>query len=93
MLTTAFLPTINCWVSCLRFYEIYKRRIRTFFKKKLIKEENIELPLVNVYHNFVIYGNIKYAKFNFEHNAKLLKALKGLGYDCSMNIIEDKCKK
>ena len=20
--TTAFLPTINCWVSCLRFYEI-----------------------------------------------------------------------
>lgn len=73
--------------------DIYKRRIRTFFKKKLVKEENIDLPVLNVYHNFVIYGNIKYAKFNFEHNAKLLKALKGLGYDCSMNVLEDKCKK
>lgn len=72
--------------------KVYKRNVWNLFKKKLIGEEDIELPLIDVYHNLVIYGNIKYVKFNFEHNAKFLKALKGLGYDCSVNILEDKKK-
>jgi len=70
--------------------KVYKRSILKFFRKKLTGEETIELPLIDVYHNPIIYGDIKYVKFNFEHNAKLIKSLKGLGYDCSINIIEDK---
>ena len=73
--------------------KVYKRSILKLFKKKVVGEETIELPLINAYQNFTIYGDIKYVKFNFEHNAKLLKALKGLGYNYSVNIIEDKCKK
>ncbi|MDP2907115.1 MAG: hypothetical protein Q8O03_04200 [Nanoarchaeota archaeon] len=73
--------------------KIYKRRISNLFKKKAVREVTIELPLVNVYQNFTMYGEIKYVKFNFEHNAKILKALKGLGYEYSVNIIEEKCKK
>lgn len=73
--------------------KIYKRSVLKFFRKKLVGEENVELPLVDVYKNLVVYGEVKYVKFNFEHNAKLLKALKGLGYECSMNILEDKCKR
>jgi hypothetical protein len=73
--------------------KVYKRSIFKLFRKKLAGEETVELPLMNVYHNFMVYGDIKYIKFNFEHNAKLLKALKGLGYKYSVNIIEDKCKK
>lgn len=72
--------------------KIYKRRISNLFKKKVVREETIELQLVNAYQNFIIYGEVKYVKFNFEHNAKLLKALKGLGYKYSMNIIENNKK-
>jgi hypothetical protein len=72
--------------------KIYKRRISNLFKKKVVREETIELPLINAYQNFIIYGKVKYVKFNFEHNAKLLKALKGLGYNYSINIIENNKK-
>ncbi len=72
--------------------KIYKRSILNLFKKKVIGEETIELPLINAYQNFTIYGEVKYVKFNFEHNAKLLKALKGLGYNYSINIKENNKK-
>lgn len=70
--------------------DIYKRKVRNLFKRKLVKEGILELPLIDVYHDPVIYGTVKYAKFDHEHNTKILKALKELGYTYSVNITEEK---
>jgi len=69
---------------------VYKRRLRHGFKKKLIREEVLELPVVKSYHNLTFYGSVRYAKFNHEHNAKLINILKELGYEVTLNFFEDK---
>lgn len=75
------------------YKKINKRTLRTFFKINFVKEETLELPVIDVYHNVVFYGSVKYVKFNHEHNAKIMKILRDLGYNAQVNIIEDKCKK
>lgn len=51
-----------------------------------ILEEDVNLPLVKVYYNLGISGNIEYAKFNREHNQKMVELLKERGYDVYINI-------
>ncbi len=63
------------------------------FQKESCRRRNYRTTINKCLSKPLVYGEVKYVKFNFEHNTKLLKALKGLGYNYSINIIEDKCKK
>ncbi|MDP2908529.1 MAG: hypothetical protein Q8N77_01855 [Nanoarchaeota archaeon] len=64
----------------------YTKRTAVIFKKTL--EKTKDFPLVKVYENPHIYGEIKYAKFNQEHNQKLAKILQEMGYKIFINIKE-----
>lgn len=64
----------------------YVKRTAIIFKKTLEKTEDI--PLVKVYENPHIYGEIKYAKFNQEHNQKLMEILQEREYKIFVEIKE-----
>ncbi|MBU4502042.1 MAG: hypothetical protein KKA79_05585, partial [Nanoarchaeota archaeon] len=45
-----------------------------------------------IYHNPTVKGNVKYAKFNKEHNEKIVKVLKDNDYYVIINVIEPSSK-
>lgn len=45
-----------------------------------------EVPIIKVYHQPKISGQVKYVKFNTEHNKKLIKALEKNGYTAYIQI-------
>jgi len=45
-----------------------------------------------IYHNPIIQGDVKYAKFNKEHNEKIVKVLKDNNYYVTINIIKPNSK-
>jgi len=51
-------------------------KIGTFKKKKI----------TNIYHNPTVEGYVKYAKFNKEHNEKIIQILKEKGYNVTVQI-------
>lgn len=69
------------------FTRVIKGKTLRIFER--ISEVDVNLPLVNIYHHPIIKGNIKYAKFNREHNQKMVEILKETGYDVYINIKDE----